>query len=122
MENSTIGTYVTTVSALSRSALVYDIRRGNEDRCFFINHHTGVISTRRLLDFEVCLCFTSKVSSLPTFNVDRMIDTSFYDSTFTLCIILFLAANNILPSGGACLEHGWSGGQHHCHRPGGGCK
>lgn len=54
MENSTTGTYVTTVSALSRSALIYDINRGNEERCFFINHHTGVIITRKLLDFEVC--------------------------------------------------------------------
>lgn len=53
MENSTIGTYVTTVSALSRSALFYEITRGNEDHCFFINHHTGVVSTRKLLDFEV---------------------------------------------------------------------
>lgn len=54
MENSTVGTHVTTVSALSRSALIYDITRGNEEHCFFINHHTGVISTRKLLDFEVC--------------------------------------------------------------------
>ncbi|XP_036974824.1 protocadherin Fat 3 isoform X2 [Acanthopagrus latus] len=52
MENSTVGTHVTTVSALSRSALIYDITRGNEEHCFFINHHTGVISTRKLLDFE----------------------------------------------------------------------
>uniref|UniRef100_A0A671VQ47 FAT atypical cadherin 3 n=1 Tax=Sparus aurata TaxID=8175 RepID=A0A671VQ47_SPAAU len=50
----TVGTHVTTVSALSRSALIYDITRGNEEHCFFINHHTGVISTRKLLDFEVC--------------------------------------------------------------------
>lgn len=55
MENSTIGTHVTTVGALSRSALIYDITRGNEEHCFFINHHTGVISTRKLLDFEVCI-------------------------------------------------------------------
>ncbi|KAK2881970.1 hypothetical protein Q8A73_022480 [Channa argus] len=52
MENSTIGTHVTTVSAISRSALIYDIIRGNEEHCFFINHHTGVITTRKLLDFE----------------------------------------------------------------------
>ncbi|XP_060910932.1 protocadherin Fat 3 [Labrus mixtus] len=52
MENSTIGTHVTTVSALSRSALFYDITRGNEEHSFFINHHTGVISTRKPLDFE----------------------------------------------------------------------
>lgn len=54
MENSKIGTHVTTVSAISRSALIYDIIRGNEGNFFFINHHTGVITTRRTLDFEVC--------------------------------------------------------------------
>ncbi|XP_051903269.1 protocadherin Fat 3 [Hippocampus zosterae] len=52
MENSTVGAHVTTVSALSRSALVYDITGGNEEKCFFINHHTGVISTRKRFDFE----------------------------------------------------------------------
>lgn len=54
MENSTIGTHVTTVSAISRSTLIYEISRGNEEHCFVINHHTGVIITRKLLDFEVC--------------------------------------------------------------------
>lgn len=53
MENCTIGTHVTTVRALSRSALFYDITMGNEDNCFVINHHTGVVSTRKRLDFEV---------------------------------------------------------------------
>lgn len=53
MENSTTGTHVATVTALSRSALFYDISRGNDDLCFYINHHTGVINTRKLLDFEV---------------------------------------------------------------------
>uniref|UniRef100_A0A3Q1F4D5 FAT atypical cadherin 3b n=1 Tax=Acanthochromis polyacanthus TaxID=80966 RepID=A0A3Q1F4D5_9TELE len=57
MENSKIGTYVTTVSALSRSALIYDITRGNEEQCFVINHHTGVITTRRMLDFETTIYF-----------------------------------------------------------------
>ncbi|XP_071362567.1 protocadherin Fat 3 [Trachinotus anak] len=64
MENSTIGTYVTTISALSRSTLVYDISRGNEERCFFINHHTGVISTRRLLDFEQTTSYFLVVQAL----------------------------------------------------------
>ncbi|CAG00464.1 unnamed protein product, partial [Tetraodon nigroviridis] len=48
----TTGTHVATVTALSRSALFYDISRGNDDLCFYINHHTGVINTRKLLDFE----------------------------------------------------------------------
>uniref|UniRef100_A0A3Q2TJN6 FAT atypical cadherin 3 n=1 Tax=Fundulus heteroclitus TaxID=8078 RepID=A0A3Q2TJN6_FUNHE len=52
-----VGTYVTTVKALSRSPLIYDIIRGNEERCFFINHHTGVITTRKPLDFEVSSFF-----------------------------------------------------------------
>ncbi|XP_040929728.1 protocadherin Fat 3 isoform X3 [Betta splendens] len=59
MENSTVGTHVTTVSAVSRSALIYDIARGNEEHCFVINQHTGVILTRKLLDFEVSSYFNT---------------------------------------------------------------
>ncbi|GLD46435.1 protocadherin Fat 3-like protein, partial [Lates japonicus] len=70
MENSTIGTYVTTVSALSRSALIYDINRGNEEHCFFINHHTGVISTRRLLDFEQTTSYFLVVHALSMAGVE----------------------------------------------------
>uniref|UniRef100_A0A665TWY8 FAT atypical cadherin 3b n=1 Tax=Echeneis naucrates TaxID=173247 RepID=A0A665TWY8_ECHNA len=64
MENSTVGTYVTTISALSRSTLVYDINGGNEERCFFINQHTGVISTRKLLDFEQTTSYFLVVQAL----------------------------------------------------------
>uniref|UniRef100_A0A3Q1FYB9 FAT atypical cadherin 3b n=1 Tax=Acanthochromis polyacanthus TaxID=80966 RepID=A0A3Q1FYB9_9TELE len=64
MENSKIGTYVTTVSALSRSALIYDITRGNEEQCFVINHHTGVITTRRMLDFEKTTIYFVMVRAL----------------------------------------------------------
>ncbi|XP_068572025.1 protocadherin Fat 3 [Cebidichthys violaceus] len=70
MENSTIGTHVTTVSALSRSALIYDISRGNEEHCFFINHHTGVISTRRLLDFEQTTSYFLVVHALSMAGVE----------------------------------------------------
>uniref|UniRef100_A0A4W6FXB1 FAT atypical cadherin 3 n=1 Tax=Lates calcarifer TaxID=8187 RepID=A0A4W6FXB1_LATCA len=70
MENSTIGTYVTTVSALSRSTLIYDINRGNEEHCFFINHHTGVISTRRLLDFEQTTSYFLVVHALSMAGVE----------------------------------------------------
>lgn len=64
MENSKSGTYVTTVTALSRSPLIYDVTRGNEERSFSINQHTGVITTRKTLDFEVCRCFHSAVFTL----------------------------------------------------------
>ncbi|XP_029303837.1 protocadherin Fat 3 [Cottoperca gobio] len=70
MENSTIGTHVTTVSALSRSALTYEITRGNEAKCFFINHHTGVISTRRLLDFEQTTSYFLVVHALSMAGVE----------------------------------------------------
>uniref|UniRef100_A0A8D3B4U7 FAT atypical cadherin 3b n=1 Tax=Scophthalmus maximus TaxID=52904 RepID=A0A8D3B4U7_SCOMX len=70
MENSTTGTYVTTVSALSRSALIYDINRGNEERCFFINHHTGVIITRKLLDFEQTTSYFLVVHALSMAGVE----------------------------------------------------
>ncbi|XP_068600655.1 protocadherin Fat 3 [Brachionichthys hirsutus] len=70
MENSTVGTHVTTVNALSRSALIYDITRGNEDHCFFINHHTGVISTRKLLDFEQTASYFLVVHALSMARVE----------------------------------------------------
>ncbi|XP_070699525.1 protocadherin Fat 3 [Pempheris klunzingeri] len=70
MENSTIGTHVTTVSALSRSALIYDITRGNEEHCFFINHHTGVISTRKPLDFEKTTSYFLVVHALSMAGVE----------------------------------------------------
>ncbi|XP_071780759.2 protocadherin Fat 3 [Centroberyx gerrardi] len=70
MENSTIGTHVTTVSALSRSALIYDITAGNEEHCFSINHHTGVISTRKLLDFEQTTSYFLVVRALSMAGVE----------------------------------------------------
>uniref|UniRef100_A0A3B4ZIB6 Protocadherin Fat 3-like n=1 Tax=Stegastes partitus TaxID=144197 RepID=A0A3B4ZIB6_9TELE len=70
MENSKVGTLVTTVSALSRSALIYDITRGNEEQCFFINHHTGVIITRRMLDFEKTTTYFLMVRALSMAGVE----------------------------------------------------
>uniref|UniRef100_A0A087YI97 FAT atypical cadherin 3b n=1 Tax=Poecilia formosa TaxID=48698 RepID=A0A087YI97_POEFO len=70
MENSKLGSYVTTLSALSRSPLIYDIVRGNEERCFFINHHTGVITTRKLLDFEQITSYFLMVRALSMAGVE----------------------------------------------------
>ncbi|XP_058484035.1 protocadherin Fat 3 [Solea solea] len=63
-ENCTIGTYVATVGALSRSAVIYEISRGDEENCFIINHHTGVISTRKPLDFEQTASYFLVVQAL----------------------------------------------------------
>uniref|UniRef100_A0A3B3YQB3 FAT atypical cadherin 3b n=1 Tax=Poecilia mexicana TaxID=48701 RepID=A0A3B3YQB3_9TELE len=68
--HSKLGTYVTTLSALSRSPLIYDIVRGNEERCFFINHHTGVITTRKLLDFEQITSYFLMVRALSMAGVE----------------------------------------------------
>ncbi|KAK5858538.1 hypothetical protein PBY51_002671 [Eleginops maclovinus] len=70
MENSSIGTHVITVNALSRSAVIYDISRGNEENCFFINHHTGVIITHRPLDFEQTTSYFLVVHALSMAGVE----------------------------------------------------
>ncbi|XP_041947686.1 protocadherin Fat 3 isoform X3 [Alosa sapidissima] len=57
-ENVAVGSYVTTVSAISRTALIYDIVQGNSERRFGINRYTGVITTQRLLDFEASAFYT----------------------------------------------------------------
>ncbi|XP_036379708.1 protocadherin Fat 3-like [Megalops cyprinoides] len=51
-ENVAVGTLVTTISAVSRFTLIYDIKQGNTDRTFKINPYTGVITTQRPLDYE----------------------------------------------------------------------
>ncbi|XP_033996219.1 protocadherin Fat 3 [Trematomus bernacchii] len=70
MENSSIGTHVITVNALSRSAVIYEISRGNDENCFFINHHTGVITTRRPLDFEQTTSYFLVVHALSMAGVE----------------------------------------------------
>ncbi|XP_035289609.1 protocadherin Fat 3-like [Anguilla anguilla] len=51
-ENEAVGTSVTTITALGRSTLTYDIKQGNAERKFRINPYTGVIITQRPLDYE----------------------------------------------------------------------
>ncbi|KAM4544779.1 protocadherin Fat 3 [Odontesthes bonariensis] len=70
MENSKIGTHVTTVTAISRSPLIYDIIRGNEGRRFFINQYTGVITTRKPLDFEQTTSYFLMVRALSMAGVE----------------------------------------------------
>uniref|UniRef100_A0A8C9T5I0 FAT atypical cadherin 3 n=1 Tax=Scleropages formosus TaxID=113540 RepID=A0A8C9T5I0_SCLFO len=51
-ENVAVGTSITTVSAVSQSTLIYDIKQGNAERRFRINQYTGVITTQKTLDYE----------------------------------------------------------------------
>lgn len=51
-ENAVVGTSVTTVSAVSQSTLTFDIKQGNTNHVFQINQYSGVITTRKPLDYE----------------------------------------------------------------------
>ncbi len=48
-----IGTFVILVCAISRTTLIYDIYKENDERRFKINRYTGVITTQRNFDFEM---------------------------------------------------------------------
>jgi protocadherin Fat 1/2/3 len=52
-ENQPIGTYVKHLEARSTSSLFFEILDGNKDDMFFINPSTGVIITKRQLDYEL---------------------------------------------------------------------
>jgi Cadherin domain. len=52
-ENQPIGTYVKHLEARSTSSLFFEIIEGNKDDMFFINPSTGVIITKRQLDYEL---------------------------------------------------------------------
>uniref|UniRef100_A0A3Q2XS24 FAT atypical cadherin 3a n=1 Tax=Hippocampus comes TaxID=109280 RepID=A0A3Q2XS24_HIPCM len=62
-ENAVIGTSVTTVSAVSQSTLTYDIKQGNSDRIFQINQYSGVITTKKSVDYETRASFTLTVQA-----------------------------------------------------------
>ncbi|XP_071074415.1 protocadherin Fat 3 isoform X1 [Dasypus novemcinctus] len=47
-----IGTSVILISAISQSTLIYEVRDGNTDGTFTINPYSGVLSTRKALDYE----------------------------------------------------------------------
>ncbi|MEJ1272768.1 hypothetical protein NN561_003622 [Cricetulus griseus] len=51
-ENVDIGTSVILISAISQSTLIYEVKDGNINGVFTINPYSGVITTRRALDYE----------------------------------------------------------------------
>lgn len=51
-ENVDIGTSVISLSAISQSTLVYEIKDGNVDGIFAINPYSGVITSQKALDYE----------------------------------------------------------------------
>ncbi|XP_038151327.1 protocadherin Fat 2 [Cyprinodon tularosa] len=65
-ELSAPGTPVVTISALSPAAVHYGIERGNINDTFSINPYTGLISTRRYLNFETWESYNLKVTASTT--------------------------------------------------------
>uniref|UniRef100_A0A3B4E4W2 FAT atypical cadherin 3b n=1 Tax=Pygocentrus nattereri TaxID=42514 RepID=A0A3B4E4W2_PYGNA len=63
-ENVPIGTFVTNVSAVSRSALIYEISQGNIERKFRVNGFTGVITTQKSLDFEATASYVLVIQAV----------------------------------------------------------
>ncbi|KAB0365705.1 hypothetical protein FD754_009861 [Muntiacus muntjak] len=51
-ENVGVGTSVILISAISQSTLIYEVKDGNVDGIFTINPYSGVITTRKALDYE----------------------------------------------------------------------
>lgn len=51
-ENVPVGAFVTNITAISPSGLIYDIVQGNNEKTFKINRYTGIIVTQKSLDFE----------------------------------------------------------------------
>ncbi|XP_038610870.1 protocadherin Fat 1 [Tachyglossus aculeatus] len=60
-EAAPAGTPVAEVMASSRSAVFYELSGGNEGDVFSVNPHSGVITTRKGLDFEVRASYALEV-------------------------------------------------------------
>uniref|UniRef100_A0A8C6K5V0 FAT atypical cadherin 2 n=1 Tax=Nothobranchius furzeri TaxID=105023 RepID=A0A8C6K5V0_NOTFU len=62
-ESSSPGTPVVTISASSAAPMHYGIESGNINGTFYINPYTGLISTQKHLDFEICESYKLKVTA-----------------------------------------------------------
>ncbi|XP_074848983.1 protocadherin Fat 1 isoform X2 [Carettochelys insculpta] len=60
-EGASIGSFVGMVTAYSQSSVVYQIKDGNVDDTFDINPNSGVITSRKILDFETLSFYTLTV-------------------------------------------------------------
>lgn len=52
-ENQPVGSYVKHIEVRATSSLLFDLIGGNDDDMFMINPSTGVITTKRALDYEL---------------------------------------------------------------------
>ncbi|XP_077427254.1 protocadherin Fat 1a isoform X3 [Vanacampus margaritifer] len=52
-ESAALGSFVSSVAAISQSSVFYQIKSGNMDKAFDINPNSGVVVTHKALDYEV---------------------------------------------------------------------
>ncbi|XP_041123541.1 protocadherin-15-like isoform X1 [Polyodon spathula] len=63
-ENAPIGTRVGVILAAAiNQTILYSIVAGNEDDTFFLDNSTGVISTKKLLDYETTVIYVLRVQA-----------------------------------------------------------
>ncbi|XP_066489067.1 protocadherin Fat 1 isoform X4 [Tiliqua scincoides] len=60
-EGSSIGSFIGMVTAYSQSSVVYEIKDGNIGDVFTVNPNSGVITTQKMLDFEMLPFYTLTV-------------------------------------------------------------
>ncbi|KAA0703962.1 Protocadherin Fat 3 FAT tumor suppressor -like protein 3 [Triplophysa tibetana] len=75
-ENVPVGTFVTMICAISRSMLIYDIARGNDEKRFKVNRYTGVITTQRDFDFEMTSSYMLSVQAVNMAGVSSSVNVS----------------------------------------------
>ncbi|XP_069487651.1 protocadherin Fat 1 isoform X1 [Ambystoma mexicanum] len=62
-EGAKVGSFVVMITAYSQSSVVYEIKEGNIEDAFDINPNSGVIVTKKLLDFETLASYTLTVQA-----------------------------------------------------------
>ncbi|XP_028906850.1 protocadherin Fat 2 [Ornithorhynchus anatinus] len=63
-ESAAIGSPLTLVSATSLSAITYEVREGDKDGVFAVNAYSGLISTRKSLDYEKITSYQLKIRGI----------------------------------------------------------
>lgn len=64
LENVPVGSFVTNITAISNSELIYNIVQGNNEKSFGINCYTGVIVTQKSLDFETTASYILVIQAI----------------------------------------------------------
>ncbi|XP_065146783.1 protocadherin Fat 3 [Paramisgurnus dabryanus] len=75
-ENVAVGSFVIMICATSRSMLIYDIARGNDEKRFKINRYTGVITTQQDFDFEMTSSYMLSIRAINMAGIASSVNVS----------------------------------------------